>query len=74
MRFLRIALGSASELEYHLLLAHELKYLNGHDYADMKRATEEVKRMLRRLLERLANLEQDSRLKTHDSRPTTDRT
>jgi four helix bundle protein len=27
-RFLQIAMGSASELEYHLLLAYELKFIN----------------------------------------------
>ena len=27
-RFCQIAMGSASELEYHLLLARDLKYLN----------------------------------------------
>lgn len=27
-RFLRIAMGSASELEYHLLLAHDLTFLS----------------------------------------------
>ncbi len=31
-RFLQIAMGSASELEYHLLLAHDLNMLREPDY------------------------------------------
>lgn len=31
-RFLQIAMGSASELEYQLLLAHDLDYLKNPDY------------------------------------------
>jgi four helix bundle protein len=31
-RFLQIALGSAAELEYHLLLSHDLGFMNDLDY------------------------------------------
>jgi four helix bundle protein len=31
-RFLQIAMGSASELEYHLLLTRDLEYLSGSDH------------------------------------------
>jgi four helix bundle protein len=31
-RFLNIALGSASELEYHFLLAHDLKFISEQSY------------------------------------------
>jgi four helix bundle protein len=31
-RFLQMATGSASELEYHLLLAHDLELLGSRDY------------------------------------------
>lgn len=31
-RFLHIAMGSASELEYHLLLSRDLHYLGENDY------------------------------------------
>ena len=34
-RFLQIALGSATELEYHLLLANELKFLNLANYEEL---------------------------------------
>jgi four helix bundle protein len=46
MRFLHIAGGSASELEYHLLLAHDLNFLNKSDYDQLTMAVIEVKRML----------------------------
>jgi len=34
-RFLQIALGSATELEYHLLLANKLKFLNLANYEEL---------------------------------------
>ena len=45
-RFCSIAMGSASELDYHLLLARDLKLLKVPDYAELARQTTEVKRML----------------------------
>jgi four helix bundle protein len=45
-RFLQIAMGSASELEYHLLLAHDLNLLNSLDYEQLTSEVIEVKRML----------------------------
>jgi four helix bundle protein len=45
-RFLYIALGSASELEYHLLLARDLALLNSADYDRLDGAVVEIKRML----------------------------
>jgi four helix bundle protein len=45
-RFLAIALGSASELEYHLLLARDLGYLPEARHGELSLATNEVKRML----------------------------
>ena len=43
-RFLQIAMGSASELEYHLLLAHDLDLLDSSDYDRLARDVVEVKR------------------------------
>src|SRR5438477_5915237 len=37
-RFLQIASGSASELDYHLLLAHELVFLSDSEYASLNDA------------------------------------
>lgn len=52
-RFLQIAMGSASELEYHLLLARDLGFLEGATYAELADAVVEVKRMLGGFVKRL---------------------
>ncbi|OGO52516.1 MAG: four helix bundle protein [Chloroflexi bacterium RBG_16_68_14] len=52
-RFLQIAMGSASELEYHLLLAHDLHLLNGSDYGRLTADVTEVKRMLTSFIQKL---------------------
>lgn len=49
-QFLQIAMGSASELEYHLLLARDLNYLNTNDYECLTSGTIEVKKMLAALI------------------------
>jgi len=45
-RFLQIAMGSASELEYYLLLACDLEFLKATDYECLAGDVAEVKRML----------------------------
>ena len=52
-KFLTIAMGSASELEYHLLLAKDLGYLDSTAYTLLDNGTVEVKRMLSSLLRRV---------------------
>ena len=52
-RFLQIAMGSASELEYHLLLAHDLNLLPAADYEVLVNQAIEVKRMLASFLKKL---------------------
>ncbi len=52
-RFLQIAMGSASELEYHLLLARDLHFLNGTDYDCLAGYVTEVKRMLTAFIRQL---------------------
>ena len=52
-RFLQIAMGSASELQYHLLLAHDLKLLNEETYLKLDEDVTEVKRMLASFIQRL---------------------
>jgi four helix bundle protein len=49
-RYLQIAMGSASELEYHLLLAHDLHILQRLDYERLSDGVVEVKRMLASLI------------------------
>ncbi len=60
-RFMQISMGSASELEYHVLLARDLGFLNESDYEDLTEAVIEVKKML------------SSFIRTLRSRPKTDR-
>src|ERR1051326_7451764 len=48
-RFLLISAGSASELEYHWLLARDLEFLAETDYQLMQARTSEVGRMLNAL-------------------------
>ena len=45
-RYLQMALSSATELEYHLLLAHDLAYLASSRYVRVRSQVQEVKRML----------------------------
>jgi four helix bundle protein len=54
-RFCSIALGSASELQYFLLLARarDLHLLAGGDYDRLAEKTTEVKRMLTGLVQKL---------------------
>jgi four helix bundle protein len=44
-RFLQMAIGSASELEYQLLLARDRRYLNGSEHTQLDLEAVEVKRM-----------------------------
>ncbi len=52
-RFLQIAMGSATELEYHLLLSHDLGILNDFDYEKLSKNTIEVKQMLTSFIKKL---------------------
>jgi four helix bundle protein len=52
-RFLQIGMGSASELEYHPLLAHELGFLDGQTYGQLAADVIQVKRMLSSLIAEL---------------------
>lgn len=52
-RFCSIAMGSASELEYHLLLAKDLKLIEPGDYEELAQRTIELKRMLTALIQKL---------------------
>ncbi len=52
-RFLEIAMGSASELEYHLLLARDLGLLPSTVHGELADCTIEVKRMLATFIRRL---------------------
>lgn len=67
IQFLNVALGSASELQYHLLLARDLGFLEMSPYDSMTQRVVEVKRMLTGLIQRVrAEHQRSAKLKTED--------
>jgi four helix bundle protein len=52
-RFLQIASGSASELDYHFLLARDLCFLADADYRRMARSLSELRKMLTSLVQKV---------------------
>ena len=52
-RFVQIAMGSASELEYHLLLSKDLNLLDEKNYDNFAKQIIEIKRMLSALIQKL---------------------
>jgi len=52
-RFLQIASGSASELDYHLLLSHDLGFLSDADYRKLHQSLLELRRMLTSLIQKV---------------------
>jgi len=52
-RYLQIAMGSASETEYQLLLSHDLGFLSKTQYDQLNTDVTEIKRMLASLLKTL---------------------
>jgi four helix bundle protein len=52
-RFLKIAMGSASEVEYELLYCHSLKWIENGDYQALAKEIVEIKKMLSSLINRL---------------------
>jgi len=45
-QFLQISMGSASEVEYQILLSHELGYIDSKAYDNLDSGVQEVKKML----------------------------
>jgi four helix bundle protein len=52
-RFLNIAAGSASELEYHFLLARDLQFLAAENCEKLNSSVVEVKKMLASLMRKI---------------------
>ncbi len=52
-RFMQISMGSASELEYHVLLARDLGFLDAGDFKQLTEDVTEVKKMLAAFIGRL---------------------
>ena len=53
-RFMQIAMGSASELEYHLLLAHDLGFLQDGQSDNLATELVQLRRMMNRFLQTLS--------------------
>ena len=53
-RFLDIASGSASELDYQILLARDLRYLDEDNYQKLAHQVQEVRRMLYAFMKKVA--------------------
>ena len=58
-RFLQIARGSASEIEYHVLLARDLHYLAEEEFCELSRQADELQRMLTALIQRFKPVENE---------------
>jgi four helix bundle protein len=54
-RFTRVAMGSASELDYHLLLSRDLGFLKDDEYQRASKGLTEVRKMLTSLLNSIEN-------------------
>jgi four helix bundle protein len=52
-RFLQIASGSASEIEYHLLLANDLGYLSESAHRELMQQLTPLRRMLTSLIQKV---------------------
>ncbi len=50
VRFLQIARGSSAEVEYHLLLSRDLKFMSESGFQNLQRKLAEVQRMLTSLV------------------------
>lgn len=52
-KFVQIAIGSASESEYLILLSNELGYIDKDEYEELTKSVCEIKRMLTALIKNL---------------------
>lgn len=52
-RFLQMSFGSASEIEYLIILCRDLSYINTEQYKELHYKIEEVKKMLATLIVKL---------------------
>lgn len=52
-RYLQIASGSASELDYHLLLSRDLGFLQDFEYRKLEKSLTELRKMLTALLQKI---------------------
>jgi four helix bundle protein len=67
-RFLQIARGSASEMEYHALLARDLHFLEEKDFETLSRQADELQRMLTGLMQSIRPLKVAEELNARSSK------
>ncbi len=63
-RFALMAMGSASELDYHLLLARDLGLMHSNEYSSASGELSEIRRMLTALTLKIRAGQQSSRAKS----------
>ncbi len=67
-RYLQTAMGSTSELQYHLLLSRDLEFLAVADHDELSASVVEIRRMLAALIAKLrVGATDNSRLRTGNS-------
>lgn len=59
-RFLQISMGSASELEYFLLLSHDLGFITKEEFEISTSDVTEIKKMLTSFIQTLTNIDVSS--------------
>ncbi|MGE3077367.1 MAG: four helix bundle protein [Dehalococcoidia bacterium] len=69
-QFLRMALASAAELDYGLLLARDLGYLSGDRFNDLNTRIEVLKPMIVRFMQRIQTPGSTARADANGQRPT----
>ena len=52
-RFVRVALNSSSELEYHLIISRDIQVMSVEDFSSLSDQTIEVRKMMHGLLRHL---------------------
>ena len=68
-RFLKYALNSSSELEYHLILAHDTKAISEEDFRSVITQTIRVRKMLYALLKVLSGTDRTPPAPAHAHTP-----
>jgi four helix bundle protein len=56
VHFLQIAMGSANEVDYQLLLSKDLGYLNAAEFENLSRSITEIQRMLASFIRKARDL------------------
>ncbi|TSA08439.1 MAG: four helix bundle protein [Deltaproteobacteria bacterium] len=56
IQFLKVALGSAAELETQLSLSRDFGFCNGNEFNEVYELNQEVMRLLRTYIKKLSNL------------------